>query len=107
TGFTSILENLPALIQNAGWEFTASTTNIKSEYFKWASNFNITIARNKLLAFPGLATSTYSAEYVVGYPLNILKNLPTQGVNPSTGIYQLASTNLTTGETSITSLDPQ
>ena len=91
TGFTSITENLPATVQNKGWEFLLTTTNIKNRSFKWTSSFNITIHRNALVAYSNLETSSYSNSLVIGQPLNIIKAYHSTGVNDSAGIYQFAS----------------
>lgn len=64
-----------------------SSINIKSKNFKWTSNFNLTIPRNKLISFPDLAGSSYANQYVVGQPLSIQKSYTVLGVNPKTGLY--------------------
>jgi TonB-dependent starch-binding outer membrane protein SusC len=97
TGFTSIVRNLPALVENSGFEFTLSTTNIKARDFSWTTSFNISINRNKLVDFPGLEQTVYKDFYVVGKPVNIIKIFNYAGVNNSTGLYQFkdSSGNLT------------
>jgi len=91
TGFTSIAANLPAVVQNAGWEFLLNTVNIRSKNFSWSSSLNLTIYRNKLVAFPGLATSSYSTRYLIGQPLSITKAYHFIGVNDTTGVYEFAT----------------
>jgi len=86
TGFTSILENLPATIQNNGWEFSVNTKNINSDKFKWQTTFNLTIPSNKLVSFPGIATSSYAGTYTVGQSLNTRRGLEYTGVDPTTGV---------------------
>lgn len=93
TGFTGILENLNATIQNTGWEFGAQTLNWKSGHFKWNTSFNLSIPRNKLISFPGLSGSSYANQYVVGQPLTIVKRYKYAGVNPQTGIYTFTDFN--------------
>ncbi|HVU95503.1 MAG TPA: SusC/RagA family TonB-linked outer membrane protein [Puia sp.] len=88
TGFAFISENLPAIVQNSGWEFALSTINIKSRNFTWSSSLNLTIGRNKLVAFPNLANSPYANRFVVGKPLSILKVFQCLGVDPETGVYE-------------------
>lgn len=107
TGFSSIFQNFPALVQNSGWEFSLSTINIKSVKFNWTSNINISFAQNELLEFPGLETSTYATQYVIGYPLNIQRSLQYLGVDPQTGIYQFSSTNITSDRNYINDLTPK
>lgn len=88
TGFTSILQNFPALVQNKGWEFILKTTFFQNSGFRWNSNFNIGINRNKLVSFPTLSTSSYSTTYVEGKPTDILFTRRYAGINPQTGLYQ-------------------
>jgi len=91
TGFAVIQSNLPALVQNSGKEFVLNTINIKTTKFSWSSSFNLTIARNKLVAFPNLANSSYSTSLIIGQPISILKVYHFKGVNDTTGVYQFAS----------------
>ena len=88
TGFSSVLENLDALVQNTGWEFQVNTKNINSKGFTWTSSFNLTTPKNKLLAFPGLATSSYANTFIIGQSLSTRAYYHYLGVNPTTGIYQ-------------------
>lgn len=93
TGFTSINANLKATVQNSGLEFTLRTVNFNGRDFKWSSNFNISIAKNKLISFPGLDGSTYSNKYVIGKSTSIVKVFQYNGVNPQTGLYEVADLN--------------
>ncbi|WP_214072616.1 SusC/RagA family TonB-linked outer membrane protein [Mucilaginibacter sp. dw_454] len=88
TGFGTINSNLPASVENTGQEYVLQTINIKSGSFNWQSSFNITLNRNKLISFPGLSTSTYSSQLVIGEPLTVIKAFKMIGVNPATGLYQ-------------------
>jgi TonB-linked SusC/RagA family outer membrane protein len=90
TGFTSITANLPAIVANTGVEITFNTVNIKSGTFTWTSSFNLTIPKNKLVAFPNLATSSYANSYIIGQPLRITRAYTYAGVNDTTGIYQFS-----------------
>lgn len=93
TGFTSIQSNLDATVQNKGFEFTLRTINIQNGNWNWTSNFNISIARTKLLEFPNLSSSTYANTLVIGEPLNISKGYHYTGVNPQTGVYTFEDVN--------------
>jgi len=93
TGFPSVVANLPALVQNTGEELEIHTVNIKSSKFTWSSSFNLTAAANKLLAFPGLASSPYADYLEIGQPLNIVKVFNMIGVNPQTGVYEFEGSN--------------
>jgi TonB-linked SusC/RagA family outer membrane protein len=91
TGYASIIENFPALVQNSGFEFSVSSTNISTKKFRWSTNFNLTIPQNKLIEFPGLENSTYANTLVIGRPITIVKKLHLLGVDPATGVYLFAS----------------
>ncbi|TCC98567.1 SusC/RagA family TonB-linked outer membrane protein [Pedobacter hiemivivus] len=86
TGFTGIISNLPALIQNSGWEFELNTVNLKSKNFTWSSSFNLTLPKNKLVRFDGIENSSYKDTYVVGHPLSMVKTVLPYDVNPQTGV---------------------
>lgn len=91
TGFRSIVTNLPALIQNTGWEFSLTSTNINSGNLRWNSSLNLTIPRNKLIAFTGLESSPIASWLAIGQPLNTIKIYPFHGVDPMTGLYLVAN----------------
>ncbi len=91
TGFSSVAANLPALVQNSGIELVLNTINIKSHDFKWSSSFNLTVPKNKLVSFPGLATSSYAYNYTIGKPITAIKSFILNGVNDSAGVYQYLS----------------
>lgn len=88
TGFPTITENFPALVQNKGLEFLLNTKNIQARDFSWTTSVNITFHRNKLVKFPGLATSSYANTYIVGQSLNVIKGYHYLGVNDTTGVFQ-------------------
>lgn len=94
-GFTNVTANLPALVQNKGFEFIMQATIIDITDFKWSANFNIGLNRNKLLAFPNLEQSPYGGPggYVIGQPLNIARVLHYTGVDPLTGQYTFQDKN--------------
>ena len=88
TGFTAMQTNLDATVENSGLEFTLRMANISTPNFNWSTSFNLTLPKNKLLAFPGLAESGYKNTYVIGEPVTIVKLFQYKGVNPETGIYE-------------------
>lgn len=90
TGFNSISKNLDALIQNKGFELEMRSKNIHSGKFSWNSSITITVSRNKLLEFPGLAVSSYASTYTIGKSVNARYVYKYLGVEPSIGIYQFA-----------------
>jgi TonB-linked SusC/RagA family outer membrane protein len=66
TGFTSYEANLPAVVENSGWEFDLNTKNVQKDKFSWTTSFNFTVPKNKLKNFPGLSTSSYANTLAVG-----------------------------------------
>jgi TonB-linked SusC/RagA family outer membrane protein len=93
TGFNSITKNLPATVQNSGIELALSSKSIQTKNFTWSSNINLTIPKNKLIAFPDLINSNLSNSLVIGQPLNIIKVIRLSGVDPITGLYQFFDKN--------------
>jgi TonB-linked SusC/RagA family outer membrane protein len=100
TGFSSIQANLPAVVENRGWELELNTVNIKKTHFNWSSSLNISFPRNKLIAFPDFENSTYQNTYTLGRSLATRKLWHYIGVDPSTGIVQYEDVN---GDGKITS----
>jgi TonB-linked SusC/RagA family outer membrane protein len=93
TGFPSVLENFDAVIENKGLEVVVSTRNIAKDNFTWTSSFNLTVPRNELLRFDGIETSPFADIYKVGEPLSIQKLFVYEGVNPESGLYNVADLN--------------
>jgi TonB-linked SusC/RagA family outer membrane protein len=93
TGFTSILENENALVQNTGLELSLQGSLIKGKHIAWTSSINFTFPENKLLAFPGLVTSSYSTAYQIGKPLSEVYGFRYAGVNPADGYFQFKTAN--------------
>lgn len=90
TGFGVVILNLPATVQNAGWEFLVTTINLKSKLFSWTTSINVSTSSNKLIAFPNLSTSSYSTYYIIGQPINYAQVYHYMGVNSSSGLYQFS-----------------
>lgn len=93
TGFSSLQANLPATVQNTGLELEWQSQNINAGAFKWTTNINITIPKNKLVAFPGLAESTYKNRYIIGESINIRRLYHYTGIDPETGLYTVQDVN--------------
>lgn len=87
-GFTSVTQNLPATIQNTGWEFSVTSNNIKGRSFSWTTTFNISFNRNKLLSLPNLASGPYRKTYVMDQPVSIIYGYRFKGLNETTGQYE-------------------
>ena len=93
TGFNSLNANLEAKVRNTGFELDLRTVNIQKDNFYWTTSFNITVPRNKLVAFPGLETSTFANQFVVGESLDIVKLYNNLGVDSDTGVFEFQDYN--------------
>ncbi|MBL1410994.1 SusC/RagA family TonB-linked outer membrane protein [Sphingobacterium faecale] len=93
TGFPSISGNLPATVQNSGWELVVSSTNIKNKGFRWESSFNISANRNKLVSFPDLEGSTYANTYMVGKSTSISRRYKYLGIDQDSKAYKFQDFN--------------
>ncbi len=88
TGFTSIFQNQPSVIQNQGFDMSLTGNNFRGKNFSWSTTILFTRDRNKLLSFPGLDKSAYATQYVIGQSIAALPFYSFAGVNPQTGVYQ-------------------
>ncbi|HEY8389206.1 MAG TPA: TonB-dependent receptor, partial [Parasegetibacter sp.] len=86
TGFSSFTDNLPAKIENTGWELEINSFNFSTPDFSWNTSFNISVPRNKLLEYPDLETRPEANRFEVGKSLRIVKGYEFLRVNPETGI---------------------
>lgn len=93
TGFTTVQANLPATVENKGWEVEISSHNIHSQNFQWQTSLNVSFSENKLVKYPGLEQSSYANTYRVGHPLNISLMYQYLGIDPETGFYQVKDVN--------------
>ncbi|WP_188134050.1 SusC/RagA family TonB-linked outer membrane protein [Chitinophaga sp. CF418] len=103
TGFNGIRRNLPALVQNTGWEFTLDYTPVKGSNFTWSGSANITIPQNKLIRYDGLAESSDNNRFIIGESIGIVKVFQYEGVNPITGLYEFVTVK---GELTSAPVDP-
>lgn len=87
TGFSFIQSNFDATVENTGVELELRTTNLKGKDFSWKTAVNLTVPKNKLISFPGLETSTYANQLVVGESLFIKKVFNYTDIDPQTGAY--------------------
>ena len=93
TGFTSLIKNFPGVVENKGIEVDISGTVWQRAQFRWVSSLNLTVARNKLVSFPGLETSSFANTYWVGKPINARIGYHYLGIDPTTGVYQFEDVN--------------
>lgn len=94
TGQSSVQFNLPATVENKGWELQINTVNMKHSRFEWLTTFNVTIPKNRLIEFPNLdAFPAYNNIYKEGSSLFLKRTLQSNGVDPTTGSYTFADVN--------------
>ena len=63
TGFRSVQANLPATVENTGWEIEATSENFRNDNFQWQTSFNISFPRNELVNYPNLEQSSFANIY--------------------------------------------
>jgi hypothetical protein len=86
-GFGDIVSNFPATIQNSSFELSSSIDIIKRSQFSWSTSINLTIPRNKLVAFPNIESSAYADRYIIGSSLTTQLLIHSLGVDPISGEY--------------------
>ncbi|NII28484.1 TonB-dependent receptor [Pseudoflavitalea sp. X16] len=86
TGFTTYQSNLPALVENKGWEFSLSSTNIRNKDFTWSTSLNVSLNRNKLLKFDNIEKTSYFGQYIVGNPISSVYVYHYKGIDTLTGL---------------------
>jgi TonB-linked SusC/RagA family outer membrane protein len=85
TGFTGVLGNSPANVENSGWEGSVNAQVIATKNVSWTLGFNIGVNRNKLLDYPDFEFSSYYTTNLIGKSLNTVYLYHYLGVNPQTG----------------------
>jgi TonB-linked SusC/RagA family outer membrane protein len=90
-GVATITQNIPAVVQNQGFDVTLTGYGVRNKDFTWSTTVLFTRDRNTLLNFPGLDKSNYANSFFIGQPINIKRVYSFAGVNPQTGIYQFNS----------------
>ena len=83
-----------ASLKNEGWEFSLTSTNIRTDNFMWSTNFNLSINNNKITrayyeSVENLGTISRSASsqryFITGKPVQSWYGYKFAGVDPSTG----------------------
>ena len=93
TGFPSVQANLPATVENSGWEIEFASLNLSNKNFSWETSLNITFPKNELVSYPDIEQSSYANTYKVGHPLNIALLYEYTGLDPITGFYTISDAN--------------
>ncbi|HEY9005264.1 MAG TPA: SusC/RagA family TonB-linked outer membrane protein, partial [Ohtaekwangia sp.] len=86
SGYTQALRNLGKMT-NHGWDIYINTKNIDGE-FKWSTNFNISMFKNKVTDLNGrpiLPSGRNLNAAIVGQPLGVFYGVQYAGVDPQNG----------------------
>lgn len=86
TGFFSYQANLPAVVENRGFELQLDASLIAKKDFNWKFTFNATFPRNTLRSFEDFENSSYSNALEIGYDINRVYGFRFIGLNPETGL---------------------
>ncbi|WP_164974119.1 SusC/RagA family TonB-linked outer membrane protein [Filimonas effusa] len=86
TGFSSVLGNWPAVIQNKGIEFMVDATILNNKTWGISARFQVSRNKNTLVAFEGLANSPYRDMYRIGTSVTSHSYTHYIGINPLKGI---------------------
>jgi TonB-linked SusC/RagA family outer membrane protein len=93
TGYQSVVNNIPAVIQNKALEASISGDILRSKNVTWNTSLNLTIPSNKLLAYPNLESSVDQNFFVIGKSVSIIRSFKFYGVDPNTGKYLVVNKN--------------
>jgi TonB-linked SusC/RagA family outer membrane protein len=88
TGFSFVVDNQPAIVQNSGLELVVSAIPLTREKLQWSAGVNVSFPHSRLVRYDDLENnSNYANSYVVGKPMGLTKRLRSTGVDPATGLY--------------------
>ena len=93
SGFSSVITNMPANVQNTGIECNLDITIIKKQPWQLNTRFFIAANRNKLLSYPDFDQSPYKSRFRIGQPLNLQRLLHFTGIDPQSGDYSFEDIN--------------
>src|SRR5207253_1232999 len=68
-----------------------NATNIATKNFRWTSVLNLTLPKNKLVDFPGLESSPYAYNLIIGQPLGTIRRYHLLDVDPTSGLYRFGN----------------
>src|SRR5699024_1518857 len=77
--YSSILINIGET-RNSGFEASISSTNIESEYFRWTTNLNLGINRNKIVDLYGNKNDDIGNSRFIGQPISVYYDLAFDGI---------------------------
>jgi TonB-linked SusC/RagA family outer membrane protein len=81
TGFSTALKNIGE-VQNTGWEFVLSTSNVSSKKFEWTTDFNLSMYKNVVTKLGPSGDPIYSGGNVtmIGQPIGMFYGWLTNGI---------------------------
>ncbi|HZH97306.1 MAG TPA: SusC/RagA family TonB-linked outer membrane protein, partial [Flavisolibacter sp.] len=85
TGFSRVLLNRNALVQNKGIEVVLSGTPVTRGHFLWHLDANVAFQQNRLLRFDGLENTRFRDNFSIGKPITSGMIYRFGGVDPQTG----------------------
>ncbi|HVU56066.1 MAG TPA: SusC/RagA family TonB-linked outer membrane protein [Puia sp.] len=93
SGLPRVLSNEKIEVLNQGLELMVQSLNFVGETFRWMSALSITVPENRLVRFPGLATSTYAETYIEGKSLSEFNGIISTGVSRDSGVFTFKDVN--------------
>ena len=84
SGFATQLQNVGTL-ENKGFEITINTTNISSKSFRWTTNLNFSLNRNKVTYLQGQILGSSQNKAMEGQPIGVFYAREYAGVDPANG----------------------
>jgi len=85
TGFSSYQANLPAEIENSGWEWEVTFAPVRTTGFSWNVNFNLSVPKNRINSFQDFENSPYANLYELGYDVSRVYGYQFLGIDETTG----------------------
>lgn len=79
TGYTRVYDNI-GKVDNKGLEVTLRTININAKDFKWETNLNYAVTRNKIISLYGDNKSDIGNTLFIGQPVGVIYDYKLQGV---------------------------
>ncbi|HEY4061136.1 MAG TPA: TonB-dependent receptor plug domain-containing protein [Puia sp.] len=87
TGVAAVMANIAARVQNSGLEIVLTAHLLNTRHWQWTMSGTLSLPENKLVSFPGLATSTYANTFIIGKPLTELTGYRYTSVKPDSGLF--------------------
>ncbi|HJT74938.1 MAG TPA: SusC/RagA family TonB-linked outer membrane protein, partial [Chitinophaga sp.] len=88
-GFPNMLRNSAAEILNTGFEMMVTADVVKSANVQLQLAANLTLPRNKVVAFDGLKQASYYGTLLLNEPVTVVNKLKSDGVGKMDGLYKM------------------